>query len=385
MRRPVLYIWKRNVMKESINAIVPDFTLMLYLLLIVLFTIYGATTAFLIPYIEKWLEPFITQVNLHYFLDNPLSKDTIDSYVKIAEEGLDFSVYFLLAVLVKHLCKQIMDTANHLSGNQPTFTAKEVNHIIRRALMLTALFLITYAVFERKYADICISASITNFVVSGFISLEFNEDRSTTPQPKEPKEKHRNRAIKYIFIVCLISIPFPLIITYFSNLHPIALTLVWLFILITSLCLFFLYRSERTEIKRTVTKRIMGNDVLMFGKTSYGSFLQNTIFRSVKRNYARSKEISQILDNRKMDTIIVINPIGDKEKLDFLTNQAKSMLANNGVIIAPAYTTKRKKSSILSPQEYRSRLRKMGFEIQLSYVTKFKSITYVELSNPPSS
>ena len=86
-----------------------------------------------------------------------------------------------------------------------------------------------------------------------------------------------------------------------------------------------------------------------------------------------------------MDTIIVINPIGDKEKLDFLTNQAKSMLANNGVIIAPAYTTKRKKSSILSPQEYRSRLRKMGFEIQLSYVTKFKSITYVELSNPPSS
>ena len=122
MRRPVLYIWKRNVMKESINAIVPDFTLMLYLLLIVLFTIYGATTAFLIPYIEKWLEPFITQVNLHYFLDNPLSKDTIDSYVKIAEEGLDFSVYFLLAVLVKHLCKQIMDTANHLSGNQPTFT-----------------------------------------------------------------------------------------------------------------------------------------------------------------------------------------------------------------------------------------------------------------------
>ena len=127
MRRPVLYIWKRNVMKESINAIVPDFTLMRYLLLIVLFTIYGATTAFLIPYIEKWLEPFITQVNLHYFLDNPLSKDTIDSYVKIAEEGLDFSVYFLLAVLVKHLCKQIMDTANHLSGNQPTFTAKVEN------------------------------------------------------------------------------------------------------------------------------------------------------------------------------------------------------------------------------------------------------------------
>ena len=68
-RKTVLYIWKRNVMKESINAIVPDFTLMLYLLLIVLFTIYGATTAFLIPYIEKWLEPFITQVNLHYFLD----------------------------------------------------------------------------------------------------------------------------------------------------------------------------------------------------------------------------------------------------------------------------------------------------------------------------
>lgn len=381
MQKPTLFIWKGTHASPKTATIAQDYTLRLFLFYIAIFMLYGAVITAVFNFAEHQIEAAISTINTNWLFDTPEESNTVQNCINIAEELLDFIAYLSLALIIKVIGKIIMSKSKKWNDNEEVFSSDQLKIIVNRSLILTALFFVVYAFFGRTSSDANIATSFSLFVVSGFISLDGFELPASNKNNRKERKVH-NKDINRISIYCLIAIPLSIFLEHIANRHERGFIYTWAFFLIMLILLWIVVGADRRRIKKIVLERENGNNVLIFGPVSYSTLLQNTIFRSIKRQYTRPRKVLELKEYRKYDTIIIVNPFDDNAKTSFLRENAGRILADNGVIIVPAYTATRKKSPLMSPENYKAKLQEMGFRIKCDYVSKFKTITYIELVNP---
>lgn len=384
MRNSTLYIWKDNNESPKTDVIAQNYTFWLYIFFLFSFVLYGVITTSFFDYLEEIIEAAINSKDISWL--NSLFADSheLDDYVDIAMVLLSLVGSVVLHFLIKFIGYIISLISMILNKNEGVFKPSQLNQIVHHTMFLTTIFYIAYAIYNRTSENAYIAISFFVLFIGEYLSPGSFKNKQANNNSKNYKKEHKrgNKNQILVFCICLFSIPVTFRFDYLSNYNGRKF-ITYLLLMILLLIIFsYNFRADRWKINRLILQRKFNNRVLFYGAVNYNALLQNLVFISVRLNYIHSKRISRGYKCKKFDTIILINPLDSESKKSFLKNEIESLLAPSGVIVAPAYTSNKKGSKLLSPDEYKSVLEKMGFKIR--YDCNTNTITYVELIKPIS-
>lgn len=365
--------------KPAPKYIVPDYTMILMCGFISIFVLYGFFSTHLMDFISAHLESNVAAEWVNTVANR--LKIATTACVQTMVEIIKGVLYLLLVAVIWFIGRVVMFATRKQNDDKPVFAGKHLCVVMNRSIFVTAVFFLTYAMVGDSSLDSYVATAFLNFVGGTYISIgNFQERHKDNGIETLPQEHKTNRQINLVFACCLLAIPIVLLLDYIATRFVLGFSIVWVIILIMMVTFCIIDGYDRREINKMILMRTESGNVLIYGKAAYGTLLQNKVYRSVRKKCSSERVAPEWISNREYHMIIIVDPFGNEAKWRFLSEIAREQLAPGGIIIAPSYTSDRRKSTQLSHEAYKAKLEGLGFQIKKEFRSKFHKITYIEMN-----
>lgn len=289
-------------------------------------------------------------------------------------------LYLLLYVLICVISFLIKNKAKDKNGGKNPFEAKELENITLKSLTLTGIFYFAFSVKEVEMSSFPFVGVLLTLLLGFIFSLNEGLQRDDVSGLAEYLRQSIvgfvNSCSDSIWIIAITAIPLNVGTELLMEKKK---TLFWVLygcVFVFAMILWFLDGISYLLILKRIRSKITNQSVLILDY-SHHRILTSKIVKLVKGTKGDYEIIKKgEIFHHQYDVIIIVDELAHQTKL---LQDAKTCLAEDGIIIAPAYTTRRGKSDLISKDEYKEKIIKQRMSISKISLYRFIGVTYMEI------
>lgn len=297
------------------------------------------------------------------------------------QDAVNAFLYLFLYVIICITAFVIKKFARNENGGQNPFAEKELGKIALKALVLTGVFYFAFSVEEPSMSSApfvgVLAGLLAGFVFSLDEGLDRDDIEGLTEYLKQAAINLLKRCMDWISLICFVSIPVTVGAEVLMAKRPILFWIIWCSIFVGSMILWLLYHIPYFKITKRIKDKATDHEVLILEYTPNRVLIQK-ITKSLRKSGAKYKVIESESDvfKKQYDVVIIVDALSQSKQL---LQAARVYLNDGGIVIAPAYTSHKNKSKLISEYAYIEKLSERGWNVLETFSCKMVGITYVEL------
>lgn len=289
-------------------------------------------------------------------------------------------LYLLLYILICVISFLIKSKAKKDNGTNSPFEAKELENITLKSLVLTGIFFFVFSEKEMSTSSVALIGVLLPLLLGFIFSLNEGLRRDDISGLLE----YLGQAIAgfvsswldSVWIIAITAVPMTAGIEFLVEKRKPLFWVIYGSVFLFAMILWLLNGISYALVLKHIKRKIIDQNVLILDYSRH-RILTTKIVELVMRTKDDYKEINKgKIFSHQYDVIIIVDELAHQTKL--LTD-AKACLAEDGVIIAPAYTARKKKSELISINEYKEKIIKQGMSVSKILSYGLIGVTYMEI------